>query len=79
MSDTMNRFPPDWDDERVHRVIDYYDSLTDEEWAEEDEAAFADKSQTAIVVPNELVPAVMGLLSKHGETPSTTTVPASSS
>ena len=72
MSDTTNRFPPGWDDERVRRVIDYYDSFTDEEWAEEDEAAFADKLQTAIMVPNEMVPAVVELLSKHDEVPSTT-------
>ena len=77
MSNSVNRFPPGWDDERVRSVIDHYESQTDDEALAEDEAAFADRSQTAIAVPNELVPAVMELLSDHEDaSTSTTTSPS---
>ncbi len=48
MSDTLNRFPPNWDEERVQSVIEHYESQTEDEAVAEDEAAFADKSQTAV-------------------------------
>ena len=65
----MNKFPPGWDEEHVRCVIDHYESQTDEELAAEIEIAFEDKSQTVMVIPNELVPAVRTLLS---ESPSPT-------
>jgi hypothetical protein len=33
------RFPPGWDEERVRRVPEHYESQTDEETVAEDEAA----------------------------------------
>ena len=62
-----NVYPPGWDAERVRKVIDYYDSLTDEEWAAEDEAAFNDPNNIVMVIPRELVPAVRKLLAQHAE------------
>ena len=35
-----NMYPPGWDSERVHRLIQHYESQTDEEAIAEDEAAF---------------------------------------
>ena len=61
MKDTTN-FPPGWDEERVQRVLQHYDSLTEEEAVAEDEAAFEDSTQTVMKIPNELVPAVRALL-----------------
>ena len=61
----MSEFPPGWDEERVRRVINYYESQTEDEAVAEDEAAFEDPSQTVMLIPNELVPAVRELLSKH--------------
>ena len=78
MSGSVNRFPPGWDDERVRSVIDHYESQTEDEALAEDEAAFADRSQTTIVVPNELVPAVMELLSDHEDAQTLTKVNAPS-
>ncbi len=60
----QSKFPPGWDEDRVKRVLDYYESQTENEAVAEDEAAWADTSQTFIEVPNELVPAVRELLAK---------------
>jgi hypothetical protein len=35
---TKNRFPPGWDEERMRRVIEHYESQNDEEAIAEDEA-----------------------------------------
>jgi hypothetical protein len=60
----QNRFPKGWDEERVKRVLDYYENQTEDEAVAEDEAAWEDTSQTFIEVPNELLPAVRELLAK---------------
>ena len=52
---SQNRFPPGWDEERVRRLIERYESQTEDEAVAEDEAAIEDASQTLIEVPNELV------------------------
>ena len=61
----QNRFPPGWDNERVRRVLKHYESQTEEEALAEDEAAFEDRTQTIMEIPNGLVPAVRELLSRH--------------
>lgn len=58
-------FPPGWDEARVKRVLDHYDSLSDDEAVAEDEASFEDTTDTAMTVPTELVPAVRDLIRKH--------------
>ncbi len=45
-----------WDKERVRDVIEHYEGQTDDELAAELEAAFEDRSQTVMVIPNDLVP-----------------------
>ena len=62
-----NVYPPGWDAERVRKVINYYDSLSDEEWAAEDEAGFTDSNNVVVVIPRELLPAVHKLLAEHSE------------
>ncbi|MCY4392672.1 MAG: hypothetical protein OXE43_11570 [Chloroflexi bacterium] len=37
-------------------VIEHYEGQTDDELAAELEAAFEDRSQTVMVIPNDLVP-----------------------
>ena len=61
MKNTTN-FPQGWDEERVQRILQHYDSLTEDEAVAEDEAAFEDSTQTLMEIPNELVPAVRALL-----------------
>lgn len=58
-------YPPKWDKERVRRILQHYDSLTEEEEVAEDEAAFADSTQTVMAIPNELAPAVRALLGER--------------
>ena len=58
----MTEFSLGWDEARVQRVLQHYDSLTEEEAVAEDEAAFEDSTQTVMEIPNELVPAVRALL-----------------
>ena len=63
----QKHFPPGWDAARVQRVLDHYESQSDEEAVAEDEAAF-ETTDTIMTVPVELVPAVRELLSKHRRT-----------
>jgi hypothetical protein len=57
-------YPPGWDEERVRRVAEHYDNQTDEEAVAEIEAALADKNQTMLSVPTELVPEIVKFISK---------------
>ncbi len=66
MKNTTN-FPPGWDEDRVRRLLHHSESLTEEEAGAEDEAAFEDTARTVVEIPNELVPSVRALLSKHAE------------
>ena len=61
----QNEFPPDWDEERVQSVIDYYENQTEDEAVAEAEAGLQDESITLMEVPTELVPVVLELISKH--------------
>ena len=63
---SVNRFPDGWDERRVQRLLQHYESLTEDEAVAEDEAAFEDVTQTVMGIPNELVPSVRALLSEHG-------------
>ena len=60
-------FPPGWDEARVRRLLEHYESQTEEQAVAEDEESFADKTQTVMEIPNELVPAVRELLSRHAD------------
>ncbi len=62
------RFPPGWDEERVRRVLEHYESQTDEEAVAEDEAAFEATTHTAVEIPVELLPAVRELLATRKRT-----------
>ena len=63
--DNNKSFPPGWDEARVKRVLDHYDSQSDDEAVAEDESSFEDVTDTAMTVPTELVPAVRDLIRKH--------------
>ena len=61
------KFPAGWDAARnPERLIDHYESLSEEEQVAEDEAAAAErKGQVVITVPEELLPAIRRLLAEH--------------
>jgi len=61
-----SKFPDGWDTERVQRLIDHYEELTEDEEVAEDEAAAVDRQgQAVITVPEELLPAIRQLLASH--------------
>ena len=56
-------FPPGWDANRVQRLADVYENLSEEEQTAEDEQAALEQSgQVVISVPEELLPAIRQLL-----------------
>lgn len=61
----QTKFPPGWDEARVRRVLEGYESQTEEEAIAEDEAAFEATTHTAMEVPVDLVPEVRELIAKH--------------
>jgi hypothetical protein len=63
----QSKFPKGWDEGRVKRVLDHYEAQSIEEAVAEDEAAYEDKEQTFIGVPNELVPVVRELIAKKSD------------
>jgi hypothetical protein len=57
------KFPPGWDADRVKRLADLYENLSEDEQAAEDEQAVLEVSGQAVIsVPEELLPAIRQLL-----------------
>lgn len=61
----QSRYPKGWDEARVKRVIEHYESQSETEAIAEDEAALALEDQTLMEVPNDLVPTVRELIAKQ--------------
>jgi hypothetical protein len=59
---TAKQYPRGWNETRIRRVLDYYDSQSDEEAAAEIEAAC---ESTTMEVPVGLVPTVRQLIAKQ--------------
>jgi hypothetical protein len=57
-----SHFPSGWDEARVRRVLEHYES---EEAAVAEDAAFDTTMHTAMEVPADLVPAVREPIAKH--------------
>lgn len=62
---SQTKFPPGWDEERVHKVLAHYEEQTEDEAVAEDETAFENKNQTVMKIPNELVPTVRELIAQR--------------
>ncbi len=61
---TANKFPPDFDEAKIKRVLAHYETQTPEEAVAEDEAGVA-PSNTVMSVPRELVAQVRELIAKN--------------
>ncbi|MDE3018210.1 MAG: hypothetical protein KGI53_04260 [Nitrospirota bacterium] len=61
----QSKFPPGWNEARVRKILAHYEQQTEEEAVAEDEAAFENRTETVMEVPNELVPAIRELIAKH--------------
>ncbi len=62
---TCQNYPSGWDQERVRKVLEHYETQSDEEAVAEDEVAFEATTHTTMEVPVELVPAVRELIAKR--------------
>jgi hypothetical protein len=60
-----NKFPVGWDEARVKRVLEHYESQSEEEAVAEDEAALDKSTATIMNVPTELVPEIRELIARH--------------
>ena len=58
-------YPSGWDEDRVRRVLEHYETQSDEEAVAEDEAAYETTTHTTMDVPVELVPAVRELIARR--------------
>jgi hypothetical protein len=63
----MSEYPPSWDKERVDRVLEHYETQTDEEALAEDEAAYESTEETTMEVPVELVPEIRKLIARRAK------------
>jgi len=59
-----NKFPADWDEKKVRRVLAHYEEQTEEDALAEDEAGIQ-PSETVMNVPHELVSKVRELIAKR--------------
>ena len=60
-----NKYPRGWNETRIRRVIEYYDSQTEDQEAAEIKAALA---STTMEVPKALVPVVRDLIATRKST-----------
>lgn len=59
------KYPADWDEERVRRVLEHYEAQSDEEAVAEDDAPYETTTHSVMDIPVELVPAVRELIAKR--------------
>ena len=64
MTTGKGKFPPDWDEKKVLRVLAHYEEQIEEDALAEDEAA-VQPSETVMSIPHELVPTVRELIAKR--------------
>ena len=62
---SSSRYPQGWDQGRVKRLLEHYDSQSDDEAVAEDEASWESTTSTTMEVPVELVPTVRELIAKR--------------
>ena len=69
-----NKYPRGWSEARIRKVIEYYDSQTEDEEAAEIESALA---TTTMEVPRALVPVVRDLIATRKSTRARKSAPKS--
>jgi len=58
------RLPKGWTQEKIRKLAEHHDNLTEDEQAAEIEAGLTEENQTVMVVPTELVPELVKLINK---------------
>lgn len=64
-----SKYPSGWNERKVRRVLEHYDSQTEDEAIAEDEAAFELRDQTVMVVPKKLAPEITRLIERRRPRP----------
>jgi hypothetical protein len=58
------RLPKGWTEDKIRKLAEYHDNMTEDQQVAEIEAALTDKNHTVMVVPTELVPEIVKLINK---------------
>ena len=58
------RLPKGWTEEKIRKLAEHHDNLTEDEQAAEIEAGLTEENQTVMVVPTQLVPELVKLINK---------------
>lgn len=61
---SKQKLPRGWDEARIQRLIDHYETIDEDTQLKEDEAARAAVNQTLIAVPTTLLPAIRALIAR---------------
>ena len=66
MKKTMKkqRLPKGWTEEKIRKLAEYHDNMTEDQQVAEIEASLNDENQTMMMVPTELVPEILKLINK---------------
>lgn len=59
----MNKLPAGWDEDKVKRIIDHYETQTEDDAVTEDEAALS-VEETLMQIPVDLIGDVRALIAK---------------
>src|SRR5262247_532129 len=63
----QQHYPAGWNEDRVRKLLQHYETQTEEEAVAEDEAAFRRRDQTVMVVPTRLVPTITKMIAREGK------------
>jgi hypothetical protein len=63
----QTRYPTGWNEERVRKLLQHYETQTEEEAVAEDEAAFRRRDQAVMIVPKHLVPTITRMIAREGK------------
>jgi hypothetical protein len=58
------RLPKGWTEEKIRKLAEHHDKLTENQQAAEIEAGLTEENHTVMVVPTELVPEIVKLINK---------------
>jgi len=59
---SQNKFPQEWDEDRVKKLLHHYESQTDDEAIAEDNAAYESTTHTMMSVPIDVAPQVRAFI-----------------
>lgn len=66
MAQKQDNSPSSWvEDEELHQLAEYFDSLTEEEWIAHDEYAYENPHTVGVLVPKELLATVRDMIARH--------------